>query len=75
MHKSMGNLIIIIEKERLIREWSSQEKQKLEFVKKNDCCMSNLYISQFLLIVFEYSATCLSVIFLLFPGLIPFASL
>ena len=26
MHKSMGNLIIIIEKERLIREWSSQEK-------------------------------------------------
>ena len=27
MHKSMGNLIIIIEKERLIREWSSQEKK------------------------------------------------
>ena len=26
MHKSKGNLIIIIEKERLIREWSSQEK-------------------------------------------------
>ena len=27
MHKSMGNLIIIIEKERLIRERSSQEKK------------------------------------------------
>ena len=26
MHKSMGNSIIIIEKERLIREGSSQEK-------------------------------------------------
>ena len=26
MHKSMGKSIIIIEKERLIREWSSQEK-------------------------------------------------
>ena len=27
MHKSMGKSITIIEKERLIREWSSQEKK------------------------------------------------
>ena len=31
MHRSMGNLIIIIEKERLIREWSSQEKNHIVF--------------------------------------------
>ena len=34
MHKSMGNLIIIIEKERLIREGSSQEKHPVVSAKQ-----------------------------------------